>query len=514
MELDYELRAHGREPRFYTDARQAGAAFFTARREEQPSVVAHEPWPEGQQWLLASTARDQRDPSGYTHLLLAAPAEFVAGYEEARARLPERAVGVEDVQADAQIHSPSPTPPKGPAMTDKQPNVIESGEAREQALAREALRIDRQEIERLTFARKHVDGAPRFDVRAYGADGKVVAMKVGMTQQELKEFVGKRNAQTIESRPGNRGTVAQEDLLPKDKLDLFVEQALKAQQRNRAEEAAAAARTAQEAPQPAQATQAPAAATQAPAAPSQAPQAAPTVGPSNEAPTVDGREALRREILAELAQRFTVRTSLKGDQEYRLINDPERVVFVDRDTKLTTSSNAPDVARTMVELARAKGWDTMHLKGSPEFKAHAWVEATLRGVKVTGYDPTDHDRERLAVRLQDQQKNAIHAPQQPEGAQQAPAAPQQQTREPARAEVHREAHVQQLMDVLQLAMRDAGVPKEKRIETAAACRQRLDNMKVLPEVRVFDAQVRTQQPRTRTQEPHQQRRQQTQHRTH
>lgn len=387
-------------------------------------------------------------------------------------------------------------------------NAIEQGGPQPAHESTPPLQIDKKQVDKLTFTRLPGDSGSiedmNFYVHAYGVSGKQLMSAPGITMTELRQLVGGRNAEAIAKAPTHRGTMEREQLQPKTGIEQTADRVREDQKQrtvNPSEQATVKldATTAQEAPKPAQAPQAPQ-------------QAQGTAAP---APAVDEREALRRQILSELAQRYTVRKSLKGDQEYRPINEPERVVFVDRNTKLTTSSNAPDVARTMVNLARAKGWDTMHLKGSPEFKAHAWVEATFQGVKVTGYEPTDQDRERLAVRMQDQQKNAIHEPQQPEGAEQikvqAQSTQQQEHAEPARAQVNREAHVQQLMDVLQLAMRDAGVPKEKRIETAHAARERLENMKVLPEIRVFDAQVRNQQLQPRTRE---QRQQQTQHRSH
>jgi hypothetical protein len=229
---------------------------------------------------------------------------------------------------------------------------------------------------------------------------------------------------------------------------------------------------------------------------------------------VDEKEAQRREILAEMARRFTTRTSLLGDKEYRPINEPERVVFVDRQSKLTTASNAPDVAKTMVNLARAKGWETLHLKGSPEFKAHAWVEASLHGLKVTGYQPTEQDRERLATRMQDHQRNTM---QQPEGAPQPQQAPQQAAQQPAQAPepaTQREQHTQQLLQVLQLAMRDGNVPTAIQATTLQAAKQRLDTMAVLPQVQVFDAQVRTQAAQVHVQQTRQHGQHQHHTRTH
>lgn len=103
QDREYELQANGREPRIYTDAAQAGAAFFAAKREEQPKVLLHE----GDVTVsIALTTRDPRDPSGYGHLLLAPPDDFKAGYDQAKAQMPGRAVGVEDVPPSQHNISP------------------------------------------------------------------------------------------------------------------------------------------------------------------------------------------------------------------------------------------------------------------------------------------------------------------------------------------------------------------------------------------------------------------------
>ena len=41
----------------------------------------------------------------------------------------------------------------------------------------------------------------------------------------------------------------------------------------------------------------------------------------------------------------------------------------------------------MVELAEAKGWDAIKVKGSEEFKRTVWLQASLRGLQVEGYKP-------------------------------------------------------------------------------------------------------------------------------
>jgi chemotaxis protein histidine kinase CheA len=106
----YELQAQGREPRMYEDAALAGAAFFAAKREEMPKVLMHE---QGGHFHVAMTARDPRDPSGYSHLFLEAPSAFKQGYDQAKQAMPDRVVAVQDM-APAQ-----PPTQQGPSVSEK-----------------------------------------------------------------------------------------------------------------------------------------------------------------------------------------------------------------------------------------------------------------------------------------------------------------------------------------------------------------------------------------------------------
>src|SRR5206468_493174 len=69
--------------------------------------------------------------------------------------------------------------------------------------------------------------------------------------------------------------------------------------------------------------------------------------------------------------------------------------FEDRGKRLATEHNDPDVARSMVELAEAKGWDAIRVRGSEEFKRVVWLQASLRGMEVDGYKPRAVDVSKL-----------------------------------------------------------------------------------------------------------------------
>ena len=78
--------------------------------------------------------------------------------------------------------------------------------------------------------------------------------------------------------------------------------------------------------------------------------------------------------------------------------EADTVAFADHGRRLTTEHEDPAVIHGMLLLAQAKGWTSLHVKGSDAFKAEAWMSATMAGIEVQGYRPREIDRVRLAER--------------------------------------------------------------------------------------------------------------------
>jgi len=76
--------------------------------------------------------------------------------------------------------------------------------------------------------------------------------------------------------------------------------------------------------------------------------------------------------------------------------EADSVAFADHGKRLTTEHEDPAVIHGMLLLAQAKGWTSLHVKGSDAFKAEAWIQATMVGIEVQGYQPREIDRARLA----------------------------------------------------------------------------------------------------------------------
>lgn len=86
---------------------------------------------------------------------------------------------------------------------------------------------------------------------------------------------------------------------------------------------------------------------------------------------------------------------------------PEKVAFRDRGTKLTTGVNDERVAFAMATMAEAKGWKTINVSGHPDFKREVWMEASLRGIKVKGFQPQEQDLADLKARQERGERNSV-----------------------------------------------------------------------------------------------------------
>ncbi|SFU25623.1 LPD7 domain-containing protein [Paraburkholderia aspalathi] len=75
----------------------------------------------------------------------------------------------------------------------------------------------------------------------------------------------------------------------------------------------------------------------------------------------------------------------------------ETVHFEDRGRSLSTASEDREVIAHMVEVAKAKNWDELQLKGSEEFRRQAWIAAELAGVPTRGFKPGAQDRAALTA---------------------------------------------------------------------------------------------------------------------
>ena len=130
--------------------------------------------------------------------------------------------------------------------------------------------------------------------------------------------------------------------------------------------------------------------------------------------------ALKERYLIKRAQ-VTVGDVTVGRTEYHFRSHTSRVAFTESTFRLATDSNRPSVAGSMVDVAQARNWKALRVSGHDDFKSMVWLEASVRGVKALGYEPSPQDlkllkREREArlvnriERTQDTRSAAVAAP--------------------------------------------------------------------------------------------------------
>lgn len=71
---------------------------------------------------------------------------------------------------------------------------------------------------------------------------------------------------------------------------------------------------------------------------------------------------------------------------------------------LTTKQEDRATIAHMLDVAQARGWGELHVRGSAAFKQEAWIEGQARGLSVKGYEPTADDRRTLDARRKTRQE--------------------------------------------------------------------------------------------------------------
>jgi hypothetical protein len=106
----------------------------------------------------------------------------------------------------------------------------------------------------------------------------------------------------------------------------------------------------------------------------------------------DAADSLRKRFI-EAGEQFYYRTAP---------GEPTKLAFTDHGKRLVTEHDDPSVIQGMVLRSKAKGWTTVRVNGTTEFKTEAWVQATIAGLDVEGYTPRGID----LARAEDRKRSA------------------------------------------------------------------------------------------------------------
>ena len=94
--------------------------------------------------------------------------------------------------------------------------------------------------------------------------------------------------------------------------------------------------------------------------------------------------------LGEVPVRVRKRYLRVGNQ-YFLKDAPYQMTFEDLGPYLVSQHSRPDVVESMVEMVKAKSWKRILVSGHEAFRREVWLQATLLGLQVSGYQPKAAD---------------------------------------------------------------------------------------------------------------------------
>jgi len=98
---------------------------------------------------------------------------------------------------------------------------------------------------------------------------------------------------------------------------------------------------------------------------------------------------------------------LRAGNQYFLKDAPYQLAFEDLGPYLVTEHNRSDVVESMVDMVQAKSWQRIRVSGHETFRRETWLQATLLGIRVSGYEPKTADLARLSEARREHLNNRI-----------------------------------------------------------------------------------------------------------
>src|ERR1700722_11949106 len=87
--------------------------------------------------------------------------------------------------------------------------------------------------------------------------------------------------------------------------------------------------------------------------------------------------------------------------------------FTDRGNRLTTRSENTVVLRSLIGIAKAREWTELTVRGTERFRKDVWIAASLAGLHVRGYKPTDIEQSQLARTMGREKQRLTETPPSP-----------------------------------------------------------------------------------------------------
>ena len=145
-------------------------------------------------------------------------------------------------------------------------------------------------------------------------------------------------------------------------------------------------------------------------------------------PKTPGDDERQRELIAQVQKQFHV-----NGATYHFKDRPDKIAFIDHGKRIATSFNDERIATSLVMLAEAKGWKSIKVKGHPDFRREVWLAASMQGLEVRGYKPSEQDLFNLDQYQQRAMQNSVEKGD--------PSRTQEQTQQPEQQHTKPEATV-------------------------------------------------------------------------
>ncbi|TMV18629.1 relaxase, partial [Rhizobium sp. Td3] len=96
-----------------------------------------------------------------------------------------------------------------------------------------------------------------------------------------------------------------------------------------------------------------------------------------------------RSLPAEITSQYFLQHAADGAIRVVTNSKATREVFQDAGEKLRSKIYDPTAVRLMIDTAAHRGWTSVEIAGSKEFRREAWLEGQARGIAVKGYQPNE-----------------------------------------------------------------------------------------------------------------------------
>ncbi|MBK5938067.1 LPD7 domain-containing protein [Halochromatium roseum] len=92
---------------------------------------------------------------------------------------------------------------------------------------------------------------------------------------------------------------------------------------------------------------------------------------------------------------FVMRHFVRAGDGFFYRQTPDKLAFETRGETFRAHDSSVSVATAMVEMAEARGWSALKVKGTKDFRRLVWAAAARRGIAVDGYSPSAGERAML-----------------------------------------------------------------------------------------------------------------------